>query len=242
MAMQEALAQPDVRVAPAYNKGMTTSTNATSTDVDSTNGTSTAAADAPGTLLPRPFVFVRHGETFYNRARLIAGRMDVVLTPLGERQALEACALLGGQRWSRVAVSTMFRARKTARLIVPNALLHFDHGLRERDWGALEGLAQRHPMPYFDTPAGGESWAIFRTRVLASLNATLDAFDCPLIVAHSGVFRVIREAVTGTPHGPRIGNVEPVVCLPGAEGGFELLSCFEAPGALERLSSHLAKP
>lgn len=238
--MQEtfASARPDVQAIPTYTKGMTTPTDDASALGVATQG---ASGEVPAPLFPRPFVFVRHGETFYNRARLIAGRMDVVLTPLGERQALEAFALLGGQRWSRVVVSTMFRARKTARLIVPDAVLHFDHGLRERDWGALEGLAQRQPMPYFDTPAGGESWEGFRTRVLASLNATLDACACPLIVAHSGVFRVIREAVTGTPHGPRIGNVEPVVCLPGAEGGFELLSCFDAPGALKRLSNHAAK-
>lgn len=204
--------------------------------------TSTDGALAPSDrLLPRPFVFVRHGETFYNRACLVAGRLDVPLTPLGEQQALRARTLLAGQRWSRVAVSSMFRARKTARLIAPEATFYIDHDLRERDWGSLEGLAQRHPMPYFDTPLKGESWETFRTRVLASLNATTGAFDCPLIVAHSGVFRVIREAATGTPHGPRIGNVEPVICLPDADGGFELLSCLADPEALKRLSSGSSK-
>ncbi|MFC0266443.1 histidine phosphatase family protein [Kushneria aurantia] len=190
-------------------------------------------------LAPRPFVFVRHGETFYNRAGLVAGRLDVALTRLGERQAREAGELLGGFRWSYIAVSSQFRARKTARLLLPGARLHYHDGLRERDWGVLEGGPLQAPMPYFDEPAQGESWEIFRSRVLAALNAVIERYEWPLIVAHSGVFRVIRHATSGSLDGPRVGNVEPVVCQPpGRPGGnWELLSCYQEPEALNSLTA-----
>lgn len=165
-------------------------------------------------LLPRPFVFLRHGETFFNRAYLIAGSPDVPLTPLGESQARDVGTVLGQQPWSHVAVSTMFRARKTARLALPQSELHFYAGLRERHWGALEKTPIQDPMPYFDTPEGGETWADFQGRVVNSLNEVLTRFECPLIVAHSGVFRVICNVTQGHPYGARIGNVAPVWCQP----------------------------
>ncbi|MCX2523005.1 histidine phosphatase family protein [Larsenimonas rhizosphaerae] len=168
-------------------------------------------------LLPRPFVFVRHGETFYNRARIIAGRFDVPLTPDGEQQAINARDWLD-EDWSYIAVSDMFRARKTAMLAVPNGRFHYFHGLRERNWGTLEGQAYRHPMPYVDTPEGGESWDGFRHRVLDVINTVLDQYERPLFVAHSGVFRVIRDAAIGTHEGPRVNNVSPVECVPPGRG------------------------
>lgn len=169
-------------------------------------------------LLPRPFVFLRHGETFYNRAGLIAGSPDVPLTVHGESQAREVSAMLGQRQWSHVAVSTMFRARKTARLALPESELHLYAGLRERSWGELEKTPIQDPMPYFDDLEEGESWAAFQGRVLAVLNELLTRFECPLVVAHSGVFRVICNVTQGHPYGARIGNVAPVLCQPPASG------------------------
>ncbi|GHC17138.1 phosphoglycerate mutase [Kushneria pakistanensis] len=168
-------------------------------------------------LLPRPFVFLRHGETFYNRAYLIAGSPNVPLTPRGESQARDVGVMLRRQAWSHVAVSTMFRAQKTARLALPESELHFYAGLRERHWGALEKTPIQDPMPYFETPEGGESWADFQRRVVDSLNTLLSRFDCPLVVAHSGVFRVICNVTQGHPYGARIGNVAPILCQPPAK-------------------------
>ncbi|WP_456269861.1 histidine phosphatase family protein [Kushneria sp. AK178] len=184
-------------------------------------------------LLPRPFVFLRHGETFYNRARLIAGSPDVPLTPLGESQARDVSVMLGCRRWSHVAVSTMFRARKTARLALPDSELHFYEGLRERSWGELEKTPIQDPMPYFDDLEKGESWAVFQGRVLAVLNELLTRFECPLVVAHSGVFRVICNVTQGHPYGARIGNVAPVLCQPptAAQEPWQLLPWQDRVGA-----------
>ncbi|RKR02446.1 putative phosphoglycerate mutase [Kushneria sinocarnis] len=168
-------------------------------------------------LPPRPFVFLRHGETFHNRVRLIAGCLDVPLTPRGEEQARAARPLLDRVTWSCVAVSPMFRARKTARLAVSTGPLYCYADLRERHWGCWENQPIREPMPYFEHPRSGESWEAFRDRVGGALTCVLNEFECPLVVAHSGVFRVIRALTQGSPLGPRVGNVEPILCRPPDE-------------------------
>ncbi|OHV12186.1 histidine phosphatase family protein [Kushneria phosphatilytica] len=169
-------------------------------------------------LPPKPFVFLRHGETFHNRVRLIAGCLDVPLTPRGEAQARAARPLLERVAWSCVAVSPMFRARKTARLAVSTGTFCCHDDLRERHWGCWENQPIREPMPYFEHPATGESWEAFSGRVGQALVRVLNDFECPLIVAHSGVFRVIRALTQGSPLGPRVGNVEPILCRPPNAG------------------------
>lgn len=166
-------------------------------------------------IICKPFVFVRHGETPFNRDALIGGSSDVPLTDTGRRQAALAQPLLARFHWSGIGVSSLLRAQQTAQLAVPGAsYLTFD-GLRERDWGDLEGLPGSALIPYEDTPPGGESWPFFVDRVTTAVNTLLREFDCPLIVAHSGVFRVMNYYAFGTPYGNRIGNVEPMWILPG---------------------------
>ncbi len=43
---------------------------------------------------PRPFVFLRHGETDWNRAGRLQGQREVPLNAAGRRQARAAAALL----------------------------------------------------------------------------------------------------------------------------------------------------
>ena len=168
------------------------------------------------TLLAKPFVFVRHGETPLNRDRLMGGRTDAPLTERGEQQARDASALLMPQPWSVIAVSPQQRARRTAALALPGAPVMVVPDLRERDWGDLEGRPLSEQTPYEETPPDGEGWHPFCTRVTDALNALLATHDTPLVVAHSGVFRVACYLATGTPYGERIGNVTPMWILPAA--------------------------
>ncbi len=164
-------------------------------------------------LIRRPFVFMRHGETTLNREGRVAGRTDCPLTPRGEAQARAAAASLAGV-WDVVATSCLERARHTAALAVtgyPHVALA---GLNERDWGELEGAPLADHPGYLDTPAGGESWEAFRGRVLAALNAVLDGHERALVVAHSGVFRVVCSVAYGSPDGQRLGHAEPVMIEP----------------------------
>ncbi|MBW6390646.1 histidine phosphatase family protein [Billgrantia antri] len=168
-------------------------------------------------LLARPFVFIRHGETRLNREHRIGGRSDVPLTALGEAQARQAAVWLD-RPWSRVVTSTLQRAWRTAELAVPGQQAMRLNGLDERDWGRLDQLPLMQQPPYEATPPGGESWANFQARVLTALNGVLASAEMPLVVAHSGVFRVIRAQLAGTPNGPRLLNATPVLIMPGLLG------------------------
>lgn len=166
-------------------------------------------------IICKPFVFVRHGETPLNRDQLIGGSTDVPLTETGRRQAELAHPLLARFHWEGICVSSLQRAQQTAELAVPGGIYTTLAGLCERDWGNLEGLPQSEITSYEETPPGGESWEHFLTRVTSGINAALTQFECPLIVAHSGVFRALNYYAFGSPYGNRIGNVKPMWILPG---------------------------
>jgi len=168
-------------------------------------------------LLARPFVFMRHGETPLNRDRLIGGSTDVALTTLGEAQARSARPLLE-RHWSRIVTSSRLRARQTTRLAVPKRQFDSLAGLDERDWGRLERAPLACQTPYLATPPGGESWDVFEARVVTALNAVLAVHPYPLIIAHSGVYRVIQRLIRGRPDGPRLPNARPLSIRPGPLG------------------------
>lgn len=165
-------------------------------------------------LICKPFVCLRHGETPLNRDRLIGGRTDVPLTEEGEQQARNAAPLLARYTWSCIAVSDKLRARQTAALALPGAPKLIVPDLRERDWGDLELRPYAEQPPYETTPPGGEPWDDFCARVIGALNQLLQQYDTPLVIAHSGVFRVLNLLATGSPYGPRIGNALPMWILP----------------------------
>ncbi len=184
-------------------------------------------------LIRKPFVFMRHGETALNREQRICGFTDVPLNAHGESQALAAQPLLRGE-WSRVATSGLQRAQRTAHLAVPRHEALILPGLNERHWGVLEGAPLAQLLPYASTPQGGESWDEFSQRVLDALNGLLQEYPLPLVVAHSGVYRVIRNAITGSPDGPRVENARPVRVSPrDADDGWDL-QVFEAGVASDR--------
>lgn len=165
-------------------------------------------------LIHKPFVFLRHGETAMNQQQRIGGSTDTPLNAQGQQEADMAATLLADIHWSCIAASPLLRAWETAQRATAGQPLTPVDGLRERDWGQLEGAPWSALPPYTDTPPAGESWDDFTQRVIQAINQQLNQYDWPLIVAHSGVYRVIRAQVTGTPEGERIGNAQPVLLLP----------------------------
>jgi len=121
----------------------------------------------------RTIFIVRHGQTQWNVAQRMQGRMDSPLTEQGRAQALANGALLkslGGveQLW----VSPSGRTTETAYLVNSHtkANMNFADELLERDCGAWSGLTiaeiqQRHPEdwarrgedPYWFKPPEGEN-------------------------------------------------------------------------------------
>ena len=172
-------------------------------------------------MFRRPFYYLRHGETESNANRTIAGSLDVDLTPLGRKQALAAANVLAKEPITAVYSSPLRRARDTATpiaeilklpvVIVPE--------IAERNWGELEGKP-RGTRIRGKTPEGGERVEEFMQRVLSGL-ALIDG-EVPLVVAHSGVFRVLcRTLEIVETEGP-VSNALPLRFVPLAEGGWKL--------------------
>lgn len=155
------------------------------------------------TLFGAPFCFLRHGETDTNRLGLIAGMQDVGLNETGLRQALAAAERLKDRGIGAIYSSPLRRARATADCVGAALGLPVVEiaELAERRWGELEGkprALRRLDM----TPAGGEGSEAFARRTLAGL-AKIPAGGMPLIVAHSGTYRVLCRALG-------IASAEPV--------------------------------
>ena len=112
------------------------------------------------------------------------------LTDLGHTQARAAAALLAREPVTGVYSSPLRRARDTALpvaavlklpvIVIPE--------LAERTWVALEGQPRGSRIRGV-TPAGAETTAAFTQRILSVL-AQIDS-EVPLVVAHSGIFRVL---------------------------------------------------
>ncbi len=166
------------------------------------------APDAP--LLAAPFCFLRHGETEDNRLGLIAGMSDVALNATGRSQARAAVQQLAHSGIDAIWSSPLQRARATAQCVAETLGLPICvvAQLAERNWGELEGKPRESRIAGM-TPPGGESIEAFRDRTLAGLRQ-IRASRLPLIVAHSGTFRVLSEWLQIPPRSTAIENCVPL--------------------------------
>jgi broad specificity phosphatase PhoE len=160
-------------------------------------------------LFRRPFYFLRHGETETNAQRLVAGSLDTELTAVGRQQALEAAAILAKEPITAVYSSPLRRAYDTAvpvaeRLALPVIVIP---ELAERTWGVLEGQPRGSRVRGV-TPEGAESSRAFAQRILCAL-AKIES-ETPLIVGHSGVFRVLCRTVAIVEAEAPIANALPL--------------------------------
>jgi probable phosphoglycerate mutase len=169
-------------------------------------------------LLERAFYFVRHGETEHNVRGLVAGSTDVLLTECGQAQARAAARALAPVGITAIYSSALRRARDTADCIGRSLALPVTvvEALGERNWGELEGqpreLRVRGAIPH-----GAEPPHQFMQRIVRGL-ATIDAGGVPLVVAHSGVYRVLcRVLGVIEPEAP-VANAQPVRFVPPAHG------------------------
>ena len=172
-------------------------------------------------LFTRPFYYLRHGQTDSNAAGTIAGSLDVDLTPLGREQARTAAAALADRPITAIYASPLRRARETAQPIaealgLPVTILE---EIAERNWGELEGMP-RHTHVRGIKPPGAESPERFTERVLAGF-ARIDA-EVPLIVAHSGVFRVLCRTLDIVESEGPVANCLPLKLVPLGGGAWKL--------------------
>lgn len=162
-------------------------------------------------LPPREFIFLRHGETDYNRERRFQGRIDVALNATGRNQAARAAAILAGENISRVVASPARRVLQTVEplLQVREMPLHVDDDLMEFFVGGFEGrlIAEIHDehglgdegswMSVLPNDAG--SWEEFVSTVMAAVARWTGQHpgETVLIASHGLVFQALSESLLG---------------------------------------------
>ncbi|SDH48055.1 histidine phosphatase family protein [Paraburkholderia phenazinium] len=154
-------------------------------------------------------LFIRHGETDWNRIKRIQGHIDIPLATSGLEQAERLARRLAdeaqqGGRIDAVYSSDLQRAQQTAQPIahVLGLPLNLREGLRERSYGAFQGydrdeIAERYPDEYDHwqtrdagfAPPEGESMRAFYHRVMDAITPIVSAHRGGRVacVAHGGV-------------------------------------------------------
>lgn len=165
------------------------------------------------------FLFMRHGETDYNRRGVrCGGDVDIPLTERGEAQARDAGERIRADHAGIdvILAGPLQRTRRTAEIvadILGGCPIVTHAGLIERRLGAWNGLdiaATQADLAAGATPPGGEAEGDFRARVAAALADILGRGDrLPLLVGSKGVGRVVALLAGGAPN-PAMGNAEVV--------------------------------
>ena len=148
---------------------------------------------------PLPMVYlVRHGETAWTVTAQHTGRTDLPLNEQGERQAREAGARLSALRVDHVISSPLQRARRTAELALPLALVEADDDLMEWDYGAYEGRStaeievERPGWRLFrDGCPGGETLYSVSARADRVIGRIRARSGNTLVVAHREILRIL---------------------------------------------------
>ncbi len=182
-------------------------------------------------MKPNPIIFVRHGETEWNRQGLIQGSVETDLNETGHAQAKSVAAMLAQQdiEWAdyKIVVSPQRRAQQTAEYIL-NALGrdldNVEPRVRELGFGVWEGKPfwKLKASPVY--PADSESRFYWRPQLgesyedgVARVNGWRSELMRPtLVIAHGAVGRCLMGAVAG------LGPAE-LFMLPTPQGKFCLL-------------------
>lgn len=160
-------------------------------------------------------ILVRHGETEWNRTRMIQGHRDIPLNEVGLAQARAVAGQLAAEPIRAVYTSDLARARETARAIaeVHDLAVIDEPALRERHWGRFQGLRfdeiealapqayQRMVVrdPAYVLDGGGESIEAVVARVRTTLMRLGAAHrgSTVVAVAHGGVLDAAWRIATG---------------------------------------------
>lgn len=149
-------------------------------------------------------ILVRHAEPQEDARGRCYGRLDIGLSVVGREHARALATRLACLDYGAVYASPRLRARETAAPVAAAVGLELltDDGLRELDFGALEGrtydeIAESEPELYrawMEAPTqvrfpGGESFADLKVRAIAALNRIRAAHEAAVVVTHGGVLR-----------------------------------------------------
>lgn len=151
------------------------------------------------------FYFLRHGETQWNKDKIVQGQWDSQLNDVGRAQALRAAEVLKSEPIARIVASPLSRTKHTAEAVAAqNGLeIMFDDDLMECNLGDHQG------EPYGDwiseywagnyAPPNGETFQQFSARVWGAMQNAIGLGPNTLIVAHGGLWLAAQAFVALEP-------------------------------------------
>lgn len=162
---------------------------------------------------------VRHGETPWNKKKLIQGQQDIPLNDYGRELAKKTGEGLKDVPFDRVFSSPLQRAYETAEILIEgrNLPIETDDRLKEIKFGAAEGrniiearADKNDPIGnFFDSPAdyqpveGGETFDQVRERGMEFLKERIlpleNQCENVLMVAHACIIRSIVSGILELP-------------------------------------------
>jgi probable phosphoglycerate mutase len=161
---------------------------------------------------PARLLLTRHAQTPWNREYRYNSRTDVDVGDDAAEQLAPLAARLRGEGVERILVSTLVRARSTARIlqeqgVAPGVVPEPRPELVELDFGGFEGITRdelrgpAHGEAFAAwltggdgepaAPGGGETWAAAAVRARAVLDDVAADPRTTLVVAHGYLLRVL---------------------------------------------------
>ena len=147
----------------------------------------------------------RHGQTDYNKKRMMQGRSNIPLNDVGLNQARERRKELGNIKFDAVYSSPLIRAVQTAEIIgnVDREEIIRDERIIEADFGPYElknyygtGLSMMAYWSFpelFPAPKGVETIREMRERTMSFLRELEKKdYETVLVACHGGIIRPIR--------------------------------------------------
>lgn len=153
-------------------------------------------------------LFVRHGQTDWNKEHRIMGGVDEPLNTEGREQAKKVRGVLKDEQLAVIFVSPLARAKETGDIIAqahPDTPIIVADELRERDFGKYEGAV--NDGNYFGlwdyqngTIEDGEDSRAVLNRIAKFIDRIKLEYDGnALLVTHGGVGLMIEAYFSGIP-------------------------------------------
>lgn len=148
---------------------------------------------------------MRHGETDWNLEKRLQGQRDIALNANGMQQMRELAVRLRdrGISFDRIVSSPLCRAWESAKTVASQTGYSVEDivcepFLKERDFGAAEGILYRERHTRSDGEWGMESIEELRFRALSGIKRHLgaDRGNGVLFVVHGSVLKAALVALT----------------------------------------------
>ena len=176
---------------------------------------------------PRRIIFARHGQTEWNKEIRFQGKTNIQLTDQGRQQAHALAARLSSWPLEVIYTSPLDRAKFTAQSIAEKHKLTpiVLPELQEIDFAGWEGQSipildkEQHEIyarwradPFFNPPAGAETWEKIHTRLTRAIKIFLDgSYKRIAVISHGGIMRALYAVFLGlNPH--KVWNMDVSNC------------------------------